>query len=750
MKKVISLFIISVFILHQIALAQITKRPMPRTTAPVSKYNPDKTEQLTADDTANDFADKGLPEPRDFGGEPNQGFAAAAAKKLSNYEEDNLPLLITTLQRAGFYIINDKQKILYQPTNGKGMGLAFYDYEVAGMYKLSRRGIVTSVEKMAAQIGKNSPELPPSQVASLMIQDLRRAVNSKNKLVRFWATLIIELGKNSPQKVDLLSENAANAPISIIQASLWERRLLGDMIAFAEKNLAALPRLQPQKSNHFFINASFNNFPQGPCQTSDVEGLVMDGASLGLTTANGFFMEKLGNILSEKGQAALGKISNGLFVVNLVLGWAKLIAALTSVRAEMKIAEPMPLVRTKNANQGETRLMTARFWTEVGNKSAINCARLAINTATGLDFSMPNDGPLSNKDVSWELTGASSFSGQGSSKTGRFDRFVVLEATEGSSSRNPMDQTTNDNGESQMNIVGAPKIPTVINQPVVPVRKKATVKVAVSQKGKRELAQNFLDLGGAVIGTLISGPLGILGSLPEIGFRMKFDVKSLDVPVKDWELCTADWQGTVIYRRVFKTSFAVNSGGRKGTRRIDENTLMIFKLNARPKDAPPNTLPIPADVDISIHNIDVFEGTGEADVCCEDKEAKDASAKIRSAKEFKFKGATQANVNINLSPNFLLSIYPRFLDYGSLRGVERTSFTVSSSACPVDEDKPAEVEREQFVNLLIGELVNTKTNRQLTKAPLGGEVEELTGTETYDDPKGGTITYEWSLGRCGN
>jgi hypothetical protein len=55
-----------------------------------------------------------------------------------------LSYLIATLQKAGFYIIDDKQKILYQPTvDFKGMGLAFYDYEVVGMLKLSRAGYVT-------------------------------------------------------------------------------------------------------------------------------------------------------------------------------------------------------------------------------------------------------------------------------------------------------------------------------------------------------------------------------------------------------------------------------------------------------------------------------------------------------------------------------------------------------------------------------------------------------------------------------
>ena len=160
LKKFISFSLLILFIFNSLVFAQISKRPSPRITAPVSRFDPDKTNEGKPDDSSNDFAASGLPSPKDFGGAPNDALAAALAKEITNYDEDKLPLLITTLQRAGFFIINDKQKVLYQPTTGTGMGLAFYDFEVVGMYKLSRRGIVSSVEKFAANMGKDTPELP--------------------------------------------------------------------------------------------------------------------------------------------------------------------------------------------------------------------------------------------------------------------------------------------------------------------------------------------------------------------------------------------------------------------------------------------------------------------------------------------------------------------------------------------------------------------------------------------------------------
>lgn len=741
MKKAVSIVLLLAFVLSgPLSFAQVKKTPKARSSAPVFAFDPDRTAESKPADSANDFAESGLPAPEDFGGPPSDALAAALAAELVKYDEDKLPLLVTTLQRAGFYIIEDSGKTLYPPTTGRGQGLAFYDHEVAGMYKLSRRGIVSSFDKMAARIGREAPEFPPAKIGALLAADLKAAADSPNRVVRFTARLVVELGRKATPPVDLLGPNAQSAPLSIIQASLIERRLLGDLIHFAENRTA---RLLPKPARVALLDVAYAAPP--PCQTTNVEGLVMDAGSLGLTTMHGKFLEALGDTLSEKGQATLGKVSNGLFILNLILGWAKLVAALTTIKGELKIADPMPLERTKNADPGQTRLMTARLWSEVGNEAFLNCVRLAVNTATGLDFSLPNDGPLAQRDVGWELGGAASFAGQKSAKTGRFDNFVNLQAPDGAD-RDPSKQISDDNGESRMNLVGAPKIPAVVNQPVVPVRKKAQVKVSVALKAKKDYAQNFIDLGGAGIGLFFGGPLGVLGSLPEIGFRMKFDIKNLTVPVKDWELCTSDWAGTITYRRVFKTAYSVSTASRKGTRTIDEKTEITWVLNPRTRDLPADTPPRPADVYVNVDNSDVFEGTGEADVCCDNKSSKDGAARIREAVSLNVANQGKAPVGVELSGNFLLSIFPFIAEPELFKGRKRRSFTVSEAACAVDQDQTAESTVEAFADTPTESLRETKTNRRL--ANFGEGVEELFGTESFDDPRGGTIVYEWSLARC--
>lgn len=744
-RKPIALFVLACIFANIHSTTVVAQRkPLPANTSPAARFNPDTVERIEPKDKANAFPEKGLPAPVDFGGPPTDAMAAQMAKEISNYEKDSLPLLITMLQRAGFYIINDQQKVLYQPTTGTGTGLAFYDFEVVGMYKLSRRGIVSSVEKIAGIVGKESREMPPPVIGPLMLRDLRASANSSQPLVRFWARLIVEFGKNAETPVDLMTATPAQAQLNIIQASLWERRLIGDVAAFAEKVMSKLRFGAPRKNGFSIVPASFGLVP-APCQTGNVEGLILDGVATVATTAHGQFLEYIAKM---PGKETLGKVATGLGAVNIVLAWAKLVAALMTLKGEIKVAEPMPLIRTKDSTEGESRLMTARVWAEVGNLQMLNCVRLALNLSSGLDFNMPSDGPLSDRDISWEITGDSSFSGQGSSKTGVFDNFVNLKAPD-NAPRDPMKQITNDNGESQMNIVGAPKIPMVINKPVVPVRKKAGVKIRVALKSPRDKVQNFLDIGGAALGIALGGPLGILSALSEVGFRLKMDVKMITIPVKDWQLCTSDWAGSIYMIRYLERTEAIKTESRTGTRKITESTAVEFTLNPRKRDVaekiPP---PKPADVWIRIDNTDIFEGIGAADVCCDLKEGKDTKARIRDAREFHSNNKTKEFVDITLSNRFLLTIIPEISGTDAFKGIQRNSFTVSESSCPVDEDKQAEETFETVGFTILPTLNDSKTGRRLQNR--GESVEELWGQESYEDAAGATFIIRWTLARCGD
>src|SRR5207248_7426053 len=162
----------------------------------------------------------------------------------------------------------------------------------------------------------------------------------------------------------------------------------------------------------------------------------------------------------------------GMNVVNLVLAWTKLVAAVTSIRGEIEVEGSLPLIRTKSSNTdepGNRVLMKAKFWNEVGRKQMLNCVRLALNASTGLDFSLPTDGPLEEKAVDWHFAGDNEIR-VNDAGTRNTEKFVSFKAPNG---KRPQDQVTEKGGISEMNLVGMPKIPAVVYFKSMEVEKQA-------------------------------------------------------------------------------------------------------------------------------------------------------------------------------------------------------------------------------------------------------------------------------------
>jgi hypothetical protein len=475
MKQIIASILLVAFSVN-ILLAQRNKPGVPVVYKPT-------VEKLEISDAANDFGEKGLPQPEIIGSNPSDKLAAKLAKEISKYDENSLPMLMTMLQKAGFYIIDENQKILYKPIYGKGMGMAFYDFEVAGMLKLSRRGIVTSVGKLAGLIGKELKKTTPNRFAELMLEDLKTAANSKDQTKRFWARLIIAFGKEFPQPVDLLSATPETSQINIIQASLWERRLIGDLIAFATKQSGGMSvnnrnLFRPKSNIVSFTNASFSNkFVADPCDYTQVETLQVDVASTAITTIHG---KTLGVVIDAEVEAAksgamggLEKIGTGLGVASMVLSWAKLIAAVSQMKGEISVEEPLPLIRTKSSlmsANGEKRTLTGKFYIKINDMRKLNCFRLAANLATGLEFSVPGSGPLAEKPVSWEMDNSVNIGRNSSGSMNSFDDVVHLIGT--TPTRDFTKQESDANGVNKIYIEGGHQKVDLTNQKVVPVPKK--------------------------------------------------------------------------------------------------------------------------------------------------------------------------------------------------------------------------------------------------------------------------------------
>ncbi len=629
MKKLIAILLLVAFSVS-ILLAQRTRPGVPVVYKPT-------VEKLEISDAANDFGEKGLPQPEIIGSNPSDKLATHLAKEISKYNENSLPMLMTMLQKAGFYIIDENQKILYKPIYGKGMGMAFYDFEVAGMLKLSRKGIVTTVGNLSGLIGKELKKTTPKKLGELMLQDLKTAANSKDQIKRFWARLIIAFGKEFPQPVDLLTSTPETAQINIIQASLLERRLIGDLIAFATKQSGGMTEnnrnlFRPKPSVVNFTNASFsNNLVVDPCDYTQVETLQVDIASTAITTIHG---TTLGVITEASESKGLEKLGSGLGIASLALSWAKLIAALSQMKGEISVEEPLPLIRTKSSllsAVGEKRTLTGKFYIKINDLRKLNCFRLAANLATGLEFSMPSSGPLAEKPVSWEMDNSINIGRNSSGSMNTFDDVVHLIGT--TPTRDFTKQESDANGENKIYIEGGHQKVNLENQKVVPVPKKAKVRADVALKNMKDSKQEMADVGGFGLGILMSGgptPLGILGAIPEIGNRLKIPVTAVSVPIRDWQPCSEDWGGIINAKREYSKTIVIRASRRSngnstgdGVRTIFEKDEIDVTLNPRNADEIEKKVDKkPADVvGKGIHS-DITTTIREADPCCGKDEGK--------------------------------------------------------------------------------------------------------------------------------
>lgn len=489
-------------------------------------------------DLSEDFVAKGLPASADLPTGDLDRAAESMAQQIAKSDGQSLSVLLAALQTAGFSILDDKGTVLRKPSGGgPGQGLGFYDFEAVGSLKLETSGARVSLAKLAGAITKEVPQIQASQFAELLVTDLRtQANNSNNTYLRFWARLIIELGKYSAQPVDVMTTPASRINLSVLQASLLIRRLQGDVYTLKRK-FPQIGMIQPPFSQRPLFVPTFWDMDDDPllqlvkdssnsslpCNLTGDDSLILDAAANGLTFGQGVLMK----VLEEATKSTvIANLSRGIGVTNTILAWAKLVAAVAMLKGEIVVDNP-PLIRTRNSVPGERRLMTAAIRMDVGKKQTVNCFRTAINIAFGLDFDVPNDGPLADTAITWEFPNALEQS-----------KLVWLEAPEGKN-RNPFNQVTNNKGVSQMWLVGAPKLPPVVKKNPKTITKTAHVRVSVRLKSSKDFIQNWIDIGGAALGLVdpsIGGVAGgLVGGVAEIGFRLPYVVARATIPVIDHE-----------------------------------------------------------------------------------------------------------------------------------------------------------------------------------------------------------------------
>lgn len=733
------------------AIPTVTNPPMGPIT-PASGAQTQKPIELTFDNL-NDFVVKGLPASAVLPSGTIDQVAAFAAKQISRSDDGSLPILLPALQAAGFTIIDKNGKVLFKPADGKGQGLGFYDFEAVGSLKLAQKGVLISLEGLAATITKQTPAISATQFADLMLKELRLHANDQNNsYLRFYARLIIELGKASVEPVDLMTAPAGQIKLSVLQASLLIRRLQGTFYALA-KRTGSTEISPPRFLQHGpYISAFWKRddsplFPRpvmkdSPCNLTGDQALILDSAAIHLTTWNG-------TIVAAFDSPRLGA---GIQGANAALAWLKLVASVTMMKGQIHVQED-PLVRTLNSDTSKLsnkRLMVARIWSEVGDVEVLNCLRPSLNLLTGLDFNLPTGGPLGDVAIEWHFAGDNDIRVNNSS-TRNTESFVVFESAKGNDP-NPQKQVTDDKGLSKMWLVGKAKVPAIRfeNNPAT-VDKEAEVYVAVTLKSAKDFKQNVLDFSGFILGVAqaIKGgdivALGgvLIGAGAEIGYRTPYVAARATIPVIDHEPCDGQWVGTVTYTviRTYKHTITYparitpNSGGTGyfgGSTTTDQTVTLSGTATVNSKDGQRSLITSSADEIMSMKTSHSSAGYCNKKMGVRNDDANSTDIKNAS-------GTMRGTTTVYIT--FFKDFYQISLKPIDVNATLKSSSESSHTGC----NPGANSYNNSSIALYGGVLINGKADIGDDPGILKGST--TTTTNVNDD--GNTVTtITWNLRRC--
>jgi hypothetical protein len=480
------------------------------------------------------------------------------ARQVLAGDSASLPALITALQTSGIGIIGPGNSEVVKPAEPwQGMTMQRWEVRTSAAMVLPERTVTFTLADLTGVLVAAAPQLKGAPVEQLMVQDIRALADSPVATKRFFGRFIAALGRNATghPPYDLLgadlSGTAALQAIRVdgLQASLIFRRLATDVLM-----LTAGPKGEKKRASFFDTLREWVSptvYAQGPpCRPSDSTQTIMDVAAFGTSIAwGGFEVGEMGmpGIMQRLG---LGNVGNMAAIASTLLAYAQFMATYAALEAEVTLDAP-PLVRTKKRapQTGERRQLTAIVKMNIGNAEMLNCFR-AMLIAVGMDFSLPNDGPVKGAHVLWY--GVEGFDQAAAALHGGSEAIVQFVAPEesriqggGSSSASPVtDAVTGDDGKVQIGVEGRGQRDNLPDDATA-VNKSAKVRLQIALKG----ADLFGDLQEAA-GTAAGGLVGLV-TLP-LGILQRAQWASAGhytFPVKDWRDGPAEWTGTITYKR---------------------------------------------------------------------------------------------------------------------------------------------------------------------------------------------------------
>jgi hypothetical protein len=230
--------------------------------------------------------------------------------------------------------------------------------------------------------------------------------------------------------------------------------------------------------------------------------------------------------------AAAASAADVAAVVGVVLSLVKLMVETFALATDFKVLGGQPLVRTKDKGQyDEKRSLQVTLMYHIGAGQYANCLRTALNTA-GLDFSVPNNGPLVGAELTWHM--------YNDPAGAIYNPLTWYKLPEAGSNDSEQDTYTDTNGESKTGVESQIRYFQVPpNAP--PQMKTVYVVVGISLK-KSTFYNDIMDSLSVLTGGVLAGAASFIISLLE---RMEIMSVGGSISVKDWQ-----------------TDFRINSSGK--------------------------------------------------------------------------------------------------------------------------------------------------------------------------------------------
>ena len=444
--------------------------------------------------------------------------ATALADAIVGRGPGALAALRTGLRLSGIGVIDIDDSVVETP-NTPQQGMNFYAGDLVATGRMIDRGYEVPLTDLLSVLGESAsmPSMGSPESAAALLDDLRSnaALTGADDNTRtFFAELFAALGtQRSDAPYDVLGGATPDAVrLDAAQTELIVLRIAADVrVAELEKGGAtpavgaartgAAPDARP---------VAFADPAKPVCSMGTTAKQVVDVFALTFKTVLKKFAGSAN--FTPKGPTDVVRGSKALVTI------AKMIAVFALLDVKVELEGGAPLVRTKSTSPGEQRMLktTVRFTT--GKGQMLNCFRMMVILMTGVDLSLPNDGPVKDAEVQWiYLAGPVQF------------RIPSGQTTKGSG----LNSSTDSSGVSKLGIEGTKQktdLPSNIPKHTV----KGSVMATVAAE-KSAMFKDFLNAANALSSAMSGDPLGAAATLvTDFVKRLKLVDSTFKFDITDW------------------------------------------------------------------------------------------------------------------------------------------------------------------------------------------------------------------------